>query len=111
MSEPYITRCPHCGQSLEIPYRSIMKEMAKRSGAKRRNDSKYMQGVIHRKWFKRGIHPKQQEILDLSNHQNLGELTLKEIADKVGILGPHRENYVWRHINRLKQKGLLSAKG
>ncbi len=115
MSHPFITRCPHCGESVKIPYADVSRFIRRDQaliGVSRRKDLKeHVHKMSHKRWENRPtMHPKEQAILQLSKQEDLATLTLAQIAEKVGITGPWRMQYAWKHLKQLRQKGLLPPK-
>ncbi len=115
MSHPFVTRCPHCGESVKVPYadvsRFIRRDQALIGVARRKDLKEHLDQMKRKRWpADRPLHPKQQKILALAKREDLTALTLEQIADKVGIEGPWRENYVWQHLRKLRAKGLLPPK-
>ena len=113
MSRPFITSCPHCGQSITIPYEALShhlhKEMGRISVAKRTNLKEHMRTMNRQRW-ESYTHPKQAQLLALSKKLDITALPMNQIADKLGFVGPYRGVYVKRLITSLQKKGLLPEK-
>jgi hypothetical protein len=112
MSHDFTTTCPHCGENHSIPYQDvkhhIYRILGQESARKRKDFAEHMQ-KMHR-----GHRPKlstvQQAILALSQQENLDDLKLREIADKIGVSSKNPVQHVWKQIDTLRKKGLLSYK-
>src|SRR6478672_883467 len=99
MSNDYETVCSRCGLTHTIPYEDVRHHIYHILGtesAKKRPDLKkhlaYMQEKRkeknNAKERKPSVH--QQALLELSKRENLDDLKLREIADKIGLTGKHR---------------------
>ncbi len=113
MSRPFITSCPHCGQSITIPYealsRHLHQEMGRISASKRKDFKEHIKTMNRQRWDSY-THPKQAELLALAKKVDITTLPLTQIADKLGVAGPYRGVYVKRWIRNLQKKGLLSER-
>ena len=114
MSQPFTTRCPHCGEQVKVPYtdvsRFIRRDQALIGVARRKDLKEHLEKMVRKRWPASYLHPKQQAILELAEREDISQLTLKQIAEKVGVSGRYREHYTWRYLSQLRQKGLLSEK-
>jgi hypothetical protein len=116
MSNDYPATCPHCGLNYTIPYEDVRHHiyhiLGKESAKKRADFAEHMQKMHRspRPKYRVTLHPKQQAILALSKQEDLSQLKLREIADRVGIEGKDRVSRVWQHLDILKKKGLLDVK-
>lgn len=115
MSNPFTTTCPHCHKVLQIPFDSVAhhvhREHGLRGATKRKQkDPDYLRNMVLKRWSSKPLHTTQQAILALSQEEDIEQLTLNEIAAKVGVVGPWPQNYIWRHIKQLQKKGLLPNK-
>ncbi len=52
-----------------------------------------------------GLHPTQQAILELAEKENIGELSLRQIGQRVGI--PNSPQMVKYHLSQLEKRGLI----
>ena len=109
-----MTICPHCGEEVRIPYEEISHFVRRKQaliGVARRKDIKeHVNRMAQKRWPRAHLHPKQEAILELSQQEDITKLTLEKIAERVGIEGPWRKNYVWQHLRKLREKGLLPEK-
>ncbi len=115
MSHPFITRCPHCGEHVKIPYvdvsRFIRRDQALIGVARRKDLKEHVSKMSRKRWGEdRPLHPKQQAILELAKQIDVNTLTLAELADKLNIAGPWRIAYASKHLNQLRKKGLVPSK-
>jgi hypothetical protein len=118
MSQDFSTICPHCGENHTIPYEDVRHHifhiLGKESARKRKDLPEHLhkmhQANILRHKSRTGLSPRQQALLDLSREIDLDTLTLKEIADRIGLTGKYRASYAWSLMRKLEEKGLLSVK-
>ena len=114
MSRPFITSCPHCGQSITIPYealsRHLHQEMGRISASKRKDFKEHIKTMNRQRW-ESYTHPKQEELLALAKTVDITSLPMTKIADKLGFEGPYCGVYVKRLITKLQKKGLLPEQG
>jgi hypothetical protein len=108
MSKTFPAVCPYCQQTIEVPYAEAMRDMGRRSLAKRNTDSEHMRSIVRKRYPEGYLHPKQQAILALSKSEDLSKLTYKQLAGKVGLGGRWAVHAAWHHVKVLEKKGLLT---
>jgi hypothetical protein len=52
----------------------------------------------------------QVALLELSKREDLNGLKLREIAEKVGVTDKNPVQHIWKQLDVLKKRGLLSVK-
>jgi hypothetical protein len=111
VSKTFTAVCPKCNETVEIPYKYVARDMGSRSVLKRRKDDPHFAlNMSRNRWGGNYLHPKQQALLDLAKTEDLNNLTYKQMAEKIGITGRWQVNAAWHHVERLRQKGLLTLK-
>jgi hypothetical protein len=116
MSYDYETTCPHCGLNHTIPYEDVRHHIYKILGqesARKRKDLPEHMRKMHEK--NRQIHgtrlnETQVALLELAKREDLDGLKLREIADKVGVIDKNPVQHIWKQLDVLKKRGLLSVK-
>jgi biotin operon repressor len=79
------------------------------SVSKRSDLHEHLKRISQKRWIntERSLHPTQKAILELSQREDISGYTLDKIADKIGLSGKWRRDYVSKHRQRLRSAGLL----
>ena len=116
MFHDFNTVCPHCGENHTVPYEEvrhhIYRIVGQESAKKRKDFPEHMRKMHEKNRQSRGtyLNETQVALLELSKREDLNGLKLREIAEKVGVTDKNPVQHIWKQLDVLKKRGLLSVK-